>query len=274
MDLIMKIDSDRRPERRRRASLRGPSARGGARACLLAMALGIAAPTFAQNAANESTATQSATTTATATATPSTPPTPAVAAPADAAPLGRLFLTPDQRRALDELRDRKPQPAPVAIAPQAQPEVEPAAPEPEAEPEPPVVSELTVNGIILRKNGLSAAWVNGAPILNGSMTREGVVVRTGRGGVRMVMPGGESTLRLKPGQKVDVANGSVLEAYQLPREGSEEADETALIEAELERLRPSEPASVSPESPDESAPGSSEGTSARQLLDDLFSRLR
>ena len=131
--------------------------------------------------------------------------------------LGRLFLTPEQRRQLDALRDRGPVPPQVArvVEPEAEPEAEP---EPELEePEGPVVSELTINGMVLRKGGLSAAWVNGAPIQSGSVTREGIVVRTGRGSVRVVLPSGAQSVRLKPGQKVDIVSGSVYEPYDCRR---------------------------------------------------------
>lgn len=197
---------------------------------------------------------------------------------AEPASIGRLFLTPAQRVALDALRNRKPEPAPVAIV--ARPELEPEA-EPVAAPAPPVVSELTVNGLILRKDGPSAAWVNGAPILNGAMTREGVVVRTGRGGVRMVMPSGSQTLRLRPGQKVDVVNGSVLEPYQVPADLDDEEALTAELARRLEELEAAEPSAapstrgVAGEGPAAApAEGVSKTTNASRLLDELFSRLK
>ncbi|MGI9334135.1 MAG: hypothetical protein ACR2RL_13385 [Gammaproteobacteria bacterium] len=130
--------------------------------------------------------------------------------------LGRLFLTPEQRRQLDELRNRKPLPAQVVRA--VEPEAEPAPDTELVEPEGPVVSELTVNGMVLRKGGLSAAWVNGSPIWSGSVTREGIVVRTGRGSVRVVLPSGAQSMQIKPGQMIDVETGSVYEPYDVQEE--------------------------------------------------------
>lgn len=118
--------------------------------------------------------------------------------------LGRLFSTPDERALLDELRR----------------EQQIVEPEPQAEEvfsDTPSVEHVTINGIVLRSDGADSAWINGRQVDAGARTRDGVRVDTSatRGGrVRITLPSGAETVDLKPGQKIDVESGVVVEAYE------------------------------------------------------------
>lgn len=128
---------------------------------------------------------------------------------AGAQTLGRLFTTPEQRAELDEIRndpDYGKEEAPrVSVAPK-QGATGPA------------VDTVTINGIVLRSSGQNYSWINGDSIRGGDATREGIRVETRQlssgGTVRLVLPSGLDTVQLKPGQKIDVLTGSILEPYE------------------------------------------------------------
>lgn len=126
----------------------------------------------------------------------------AAAAAVQARELGRLFTTPAQRAALDQARrDYDPQEAAAAKQAAAGP----------------VVREVTVNGLVLRSSGHNAAWLNGEVMLGDRITAEGVRVETessGGGSVHIVIPGAAGSVRLRPGQKIEVTEGRVLDAWQ------------------------------------------------------------
>ncbi len=123
---------------------------------------------------------------------------------AEAQRLGRLFSTPEERALLDELRrERK------IVAPD--PQVT------EIVPDTPTVEQVIINGVVLRSGGTSSAWINGRQVDAGARTREGVRVDTspaGGGRVKITLPSGAETIDLKPGQKIDVNSGVVVEAYE------------------------------------------------------------
>jgi hypothetical protein len=129
--------------------------------------------------------------------------------------LGRLFTTPEQRSVLNEIRTQ---------AQFAEPELEPE-PEPqtsnvtvtEQESTGPSIANLTINGVVRRRGGRTTVWVNGREIDRGDVTREGVLVEsvTRRSGdVRLRLPSGTETIALRPGQKIDIGTGTVLEPYE------------------------------------------------------------
>jgi len=125
--------------------------------------------------------------------------------------LGRLFTTPETRARLDQLRARHDYSKPVTR--QAE----------ETQP----VPTLTVNGLVLRSDGRRTTWINGSAILEGEPTREGVQVEIGRkleDGVRLMLPQGFRTVRLKPGEKLMLPEGRVLDAYE--QEAAEAPQET------------------------------------------------
>jgi hypothetical protein len=123
---------------------------------------------------------------------------------AQAQTLGRLFTTPDVRAALDQLRqDQDYGRAVVTDKRHAQPRVR--------------VPDVQVNGVVVRSAGPDASWINGTIVTPGDSTPSGVRVETGGGsepGVRIVLPGSAQVLHLKPGQRVDVLDGRVLDAYE------------------------------------------------------------
>ena len=131
--------------------------------------------------------------------------------PVSAEDFGRLFMSREQRANLDDLRYQSkfaplPDPEPTPVVRTA----EPVSPDP-------VVSSLRINGIVRSSRGGSTVWLNSQQVERGSMTREGIQVTTGnrsRDGVRIQLPSGIDTIVLQPGQKIDVATGSVLEAYE------------------------------------------------------------
>ena len=87
-----------------------------------------------------------------------------------------------------------------------------------------MVLQLSVDGVVLRSDGLESTWVNGSPVVGG-VTREGLRVEAERGStagdVSITLPSGLEIVRLRPGQKVDVVSGTVIEVYE--REQSEGA---------------------------------------------------
>lgn len=131
-------------------------------------------------------------------------------APLQAQTLGRLFTTQEERVELDGLRN-DPNYGQVVAAEQAVPEGEP----------PPLPGNVTINGFVRRSNGRSATWVNGSRLLNGDSTREGIRLEMDDlafGTVRLVLPNGLDVLALKPGQRLDVLEGQVMESYQSNQE--------------------------------------------------------
>ena len=125
---------------------------------------------------------------------------------------GRLFSTVEERLLLEERRREREFADPV------QP-VEPSASASATtnEKAEPVVSQLAINGYVIRSNGKGATWLNGRQVYQGGMTREGIQVHAPdgiAGYVKITLPSIDDTIQLKPGQKVDVASGDVLESYQ------------------------------------------------------------
>ena len=67
------------------------------------------------------------------------------------APLGRLFLTPEQRAALDNARRNKIRSEAVAAAVVKT-------------PKPPSARTVLINGVVKRSDGETIVWVNGKPV--------------------------------------------------------------------------------------------------------------
>jgi len=135
-----------------------------------------------------------------------------VAPDAEAQRLGRLFTTPEQRSTLDELRYQT-----QLERPEAEPEPKAVARVEEEQPQEPGVSRLTVNGIVRRSRGPGTVWVNGALVERGGLTAEGLTVEdAGGANVHIRLPSGARTIALKPGQRIDVDSGAVLDSYEQP----------------------------------------------------------
>jgi hypothetical protein len=112
-----------------------------------------------------------------------------VAANAAAAPIGRLFNTPEERHQLDLRRDTAAMPAARAPAQAA------LLPEP-----------VTVNGFVKRSGGKSTVWIDDVPRVQerfgGTDLRPTVTLR---------LPDGRN-IQVKAGQTVDLATGSIVNA--------------------------------------------------------------
>ncbi|PIF12786.1 hypothetical protein [Janthinobacterium sp. 13] len=117
---------------------------------------------------------------------------------AQAQPLGRLFLSPQQRAQLDAQRHGPPPPDPALAAP---------APPPPAPPAPPV----ELNGVVQRSSGRSTVWLN-QEAQNEPHNR---LARDKPGTLTLRLSNGQAVL-LKPGQRYDPASGTVTEAQEAP----------------------------------------------------------
>ena len=128
--------------------------------------------------------------------------------------IGRLFSTVEQRIELDRVRDR-PAVERVAEPVAAEVEGEPRlAPEPGREATSLVV---TVNGLVIRSDGHRLAWVDGIEAGGEATTPGGAGIEVHRarsGRVRIRLPERGVDAELKPGQTIDIARGSVFEAYE------------------------------------------------------------
>ncbi|MCM2564286.1 MULTISPECIES: hypothetical protein [Janthinobacterium] len=117
---------------------------------------------------------------------------------AQAQPLGRLFLSPQQRAQLDAQRYGPPPPDPALAAP---------APPPPPPPAPPV----ELNGVVQRSSGRSTVWLN-QEAQNEPHNR---LARDKPGTLTLRLSNGQAVL-LKPGQRYDPASGTVTEAQETP----------------------------------------------------------
>lgn len=114
----------------------------------------------------------------------------ALAAPAGSQELGRLFHTPEQRRALDARRVTRPS------------RVTPAAPAPS--------QPARIDGYVLRSDGRSTVWVNSGAMGSASPP-EGMradVRRDAPGRVSVIVGGGAKRHEVKVGETLDAGSGS------------------------------------------------------------------
>lgn len=112
--------------------------------------------------------------------------------PLQAQELGRLFLTAEQRAALDARRKARIPDKPVATAAVESP-------------------TTTVDGLVRRQDGRSTVWINGLPNPEG-VQPDGARVAPGRKGspgVSITVGEGERRVELKPGQRLDRGTGEV-----------------------------------------------------------------
>lgn len=142
------------------------------------------------------------------------PPT-AANSPAPTQALGRLFYTPAQRAALDDMR-RRPQ---AAIVPE-QTTALPPAPE-----------YVTLNGIVRRSDGATTIWLNDKQV-RGRESEEGLRISPARRAstpnhVTVVVPQTGHAVDLKVGQQLEVNSGAVKERYRAPPRPRPPAEATA-----------------------------------------------
>ena len=118
-------------------------------------------------------------------------------AAADDARLGRLFLTPNERAALDSARQNNQPPQKI---------VEPGGKNNNA-----VVKPITVQGFVKRSDGKGTVWINGSPIQENSSTGAVAVgpLSADSDQVRITLSASGQSIRLKAGQRYDAASGKV-----------------------------------------------------------------
>jgi len=124
---------------------------------------------------------------------------------AHGAELGRLFLSADERNAIDTARQGS---ADVRQA-RARASAEPVAEQHAAVLEAPAET-VTLNGYIARSAGAATVWVNGRDMLSGKLAPPA------RDGQRVKVPLGHSgaEVALKPGESFDPGSRQVSDAYQ------------------------------------------------------------
>jgi len=119
---------------------------------------------------------------------------------------GRLFLTPQQRAALDDARRNKVRevvPKPVKKFVDAPPKREQPS------------GSVTLNGIVRRSDGESTVWVNGVAMPGDAPTGKFQVAPTSSqsGVVQVPNPDRSNPVELKVGQRLDMSNGQITERY-------------------------------------------------------------
>jgi len=170
----------------------------------------------------------------------------ALASRADEPPLGRLFLTPQQRAALDNARRNRVRAAAVAAAA-------------DKKPKPPPVQDVTINGVVRRSDGESTIWVNGHPTDGETDDGMRVVASPGEDNSIVVRePQKGRKVRLKVGQRVDLTTGRVQENYEarrLPAASAAGGEQSPPAVPADERPRLPKPGADNEKSPEsESAP--------------------
>lgn len=129
--------------------------------------------------------------------------------PVQAQELGRLFLTPEQRVRLEQLRIRSNQPRPVVVE---APEPELPAPVIDLEPEEVLFAH---GGSMRRGDGSYTIWLNGIAYSDDELPANvSLVIPYDQGQLRITDPDSGRSYRLKPGQVLNLGTGSLREAYQ------------------------------------------------------------
>lgn len=124
---------------------------------------------------------------------------------AGGAELGRLFLSPAQRAAIDNARhanNREAGQQRSSRHDEARSEPLPAAPAP--------TETVTVNGYVSRSAGAPTVWVNGRDAAPGQLSAP---ARDGQR-VRVPLANGAGQVALKPGQSFDSGSRQVSDAYE------------------------------------------------------------
>ena len=119
--------------------------------------------------------------------------------------LGRLFLTPEQRAALDSARRNKIRAEAVVAAADRKPKT-------------PTARSVTINGVVNRSDGESTIWVNGHATEGETQDGMHVVIAPGSSSSVVVRePARGKHVRLKVGQRADLVTGKIEESYHQRR---------------------------------------------------------
>jgi hypothetical protein len=124
----------------------------------------------------------------------------ALAAPAGAQEIGRLFFTPAQRAALDSARQQNVR---IDLTPAEEQETAETAP----------AGTITFNGIVRRSDGRASVWVNNRRIDDRDSGNVRILHRDGADSISIQAPNSDSRVNLKVGQNYDTATGQVQENY-------------------------------------------------------------
>ena len=121
-----------------------------------------------------------------------------VAGTACAAELGRVFFTPEQRAAMDDVRKKN---------------IKGGAAGREEQPPATMPQNVSVNGVIRRSDGKNTIWLNNRVI--GEKQAGGINAAVGKtdGRVRLSVPESGRSVDLKVGQTVEITSGTVEESY-------------------------------------------------------------
>jgi hypothetical protein len=120
--------------------------------------------------------------------------------------LGRLFLTPDQRTALEKLRYQKPVVVKIPEIIAKEPAIS------ETETVNPEIGNIEVNGLVYRMNGKSTAWINRVSSYEGDLANEYIQVDAGNikpDDVEIVIPINDTKVNLKAGESFNPEAGEV-----------------------------------------------------------------
>ena len=161
------------------------------------------------------------------------------------ASLGRLFLTPEERAALDNARRNNIRAEAIA-----------AAPVKEKKPSPPRARSVEINGLVKRSDGETIVWVNGKPIDGQRAGGLRIKAAPGEQGSVIVQESGkEEPVEIKVGQRVDLRTGRVQETFDRQRQVAKTSKKktskpkaAAKPKVEVQRT---EPANVAPANEDE-----------------------
>jgi hypothetical protein len=131
--------------------------------------------------------------------------------PTMADPLGRLFLTPAERAALDIVRQNSAPPEQLPSSTETEDE---EAPQTQAAAEP--LPVITIHGYVKRSDGKNTVWVNGKPVQekSGEKSYEVGRVQGNTGQVPIRLPATGQTVRLKAGQSYDPANNRLADSLR------------------------------------------------------------
>jgi len=122
--------------------------------------------------------------------------------------LGRLFLTPEQRAALDNARRNKIRAEAIAATEHV-----------EKKPAPPRIRSVTINGIVQRSDGESVIWVNGKATDGRTADGMRIGVSPGSQGAVVVREPAEGRrVELRVGQRANLVTGRVDDAYERKRQ--------------------------------------------------------
>lgn len=142
--------------------------------------------------------------------------------------LGRLFLTPAERAYLERLRLIDSQLLPIVLD-----ETERSLEEPEAPPPEPEDIIYRHGGTMRRSDGSYTVWLNNAPVDQNALPGNiQLLTPYSRGELRISDPDSNRDFRVKPGQVLNLTQGTLQESYQAQESSngiavdSEASDET------------------------------------------------